>query len=173
MTVADADQVLAWRNDLDVARFMVDDRPIAPHDHQAWMRSVLASATSRYWIIECERNDAGLAHLGNIDLAHRRCTWGFYVGNIAARRRGIALAALSQLLDIAFGELELDRLSAEVLAWNERSVALHERIGFTREGVLRGHVRRDDGAHDVVLLAMLRGEWEARYGNRRSKAGVT
>jgi UDP-4-amino-4,6-dideoxy-N-acetyl-beta-L-altrosamine N-acetyltransferase len=173
MTIADADQVLAWRNDREVARYMIDDRPIAPDDHESWMHAVLASSACRYWIIEAERRAVGLAHLGDINLTHRRCAWGFYVGDVAVRGHGIAPTALSQLLDIAFADFGLERLTAEVIAWNERSLALHERIGFTREGLLRAHVHRDDGIYDVVLLSMLRSEWEARYGNRRSEAGVS
>jgi RimJ/RimL family protein N-acetyltransferase len=60
-----------------------------------------------------------------------------------------------------------------VLAFNERTIELHERIGFVREGVLRSHVWRADGPHNVVVLSMLRSEWEARYGARyAAKAGV-
>jgi [ribosomal protein S5]-alanine N-acetyltransferase len=43
---------------------------------------------------------------------------------------------------------------------NVRSLRALEKIGFTREGVLRGwHVHRGE-RRDVVMLSLLREEWE-------------
>jgi UDP-4-amino-4,6-dideoxy-N-acetyl-beta-L-altrosamine N-acetyltransferase len=169
MTLADAGQVLAWRNRPDVARFMCNDRRITPEEHARWMARVLASDTDRYWIVEHGGCARGVVNLSDIDWDHRRCSWGFYRGEPESAPEGagdrLRMAdALRPLAEIAFIDLRLDKLCAQVLESNERSLALHERIGFVQEGVLRAHVRRADGVHDVVLLSMLRSEWEARYG---------
>jgi ribosomal-protein-alanine N-acetyltransferase len=47
-------------------------------------------------------------------------------------REGVTLA-----IDVAFGDLALDRLDANVQPANRRSVALLERLGFEREGTQR------------------------------------
>ena len=53
-----------------------------------------------------------------------------------------------------------------VTAWantrNGRSQVALERVGFQREGVLRGWHRHGDHVHDVVVFGMLRGQWEHR-----------
>jgi UDP-4-amino-4,6-dideoxy-N-acetyl-beta-L-altrosamine N-acetyltransferase len=167
MTLADGGQVLAWRNQPDVARFMCDDRPITPEQHARWMTDVLASDTRRYWIVEHRGCARGVINLADIDWDHRRCSWGFYLGEPDTAADGTddrlhMSDALRRVAEIAFIDLQLDKLCAQVLSSNERSLALHERIGFVREGVLRAHVRRTDGVHDLVLLSMLRSEWDAR-----------
>jgi hypothetical protein len=43
---------------------------------------------------------------------------------------------------------------------NARSEAALERIGFAREGVLRGFHRHHGDARDVALYSLLRAEWE-------------
>jgi UDP-4-amino-4,6-dideoxy-N-acetyl-beta-L-altrosamine N-acetyltransferase len=177
MTLVDEGQVLAWRNHPNVARFMCDDRPITPEQHSRWMARVLASDTQRYWIVEHGGCARGVVNLADIDWDHRRCSWGFYRGQPdtaaeGAENRLRMSDALRRVAEIAFIDLRLDKVCAQVLESNERSLVLHDRIGFVREGVLRAHVRRADGVHDVVLLSMLRSEWEARYGARRSKAAV-
>ncbi|HET9728260.1 MAG TPA: UDP-4-amino-4,6-dideoxy-N-acetyl-beta-L-altrosamine N-acetyltransferase [Acidimicrobiia bacterium] len=165
MTLADADQVLAWRNRPEIANNMFDNRPIAHADHVRWTQRMLESPAHQYWIIEHDGRDIGVVNLAEIDIANSRCSWGFYIADPAARGP-VGVAVELRVLEIVFGELGLEKLCSRVFAWNERTIALHERIGFVREGTLRSDVRRNDGVHDVVLLSMLRPEWEARYGHR-------
>ena len=54
-----------------------------------------------------------------------------------ARGRGVATRAVSLLADWAEDELDLRRLELHVLAGNEASLRLAERLSFEREGVLR------------------------------------
>lgn len=62
---------------------------------------------------------------------------------------------------LAFRRLGLERLTAWANARNGRSQAALERVGFRREGVLRGWHRHGDELHDVVVFRLLRGEFEA------------
>jgi RimJ/RimL family protein N-acetyltransferase len=55
----------------------------------------------------------------------------------------------------------LDRLWCEVLAFNDRVVAIHEKFGSRVEGVLRQHIRKNGEVHDVVRMAVLSEEWPA------------
>jgi UDP-4-amino-4,6-dideoxy-N-acetyl-beta-L-altrosamine N-acetyltransferase len=169
MTIDDAEQVHEWRNRAEIAHFMCDDRPIDLARHMVWIRAVLDSPACRYWIIEHEGRGVGVANLADIRPDQRRCAWAFYLAD-ATVRGPIGVAVELRILEIVFGEMGFEKLTSEVLGFNERTIALHEKIGFVREGVLRAHVRRDDGVHDVVVLSMLRPEWEARCAPKR--AGV-
>ena len=62
---------------------------------------------------------------------------------------------------VAFRELGLDRVTAWANTRNGRSQVALERVGFRREGVLRGWHRHGDHVHDVVVFGMVRSEWEA------------
>ena len=73
-----------------------------------------------------------------------------------------------------------DGLGAERVVWhtdirNLRSQAAIERLGATREGVLRHHrVRRDGSWRDTVQYSMLRQEWPAvrrRLAERLNRSG--
>ena len=61
----------------------------------------------------------------------------------------------------AFVDLGLEKLCCEVLASNEGVVKMHERYGFTIDGVLRRHVVKADRRVDVVAMSLLRDEWLA------------
>ena len=81
---------------------------------------------------------------------------GVVVGyNIAVsenfRRRGVASAILSQMLDEP-----LDFLSLEVRVGNVPAIALYERFGFLACGRRRGYYTNPD--EDAIIMTVTRGE---------------
>lgn len=162
MTASDSDQVRRWRNLPEVARFMFTDHVVTPEEHAAWFDRALRDATCRYWIIVADGEDIGLANLTGIDHHHGRCSWGMYLASPLARGSGIGSYVLHFLLSYAFESLQLNKVSCEILAMNEASLAMSAALGFTREGVLREHRRKGSELHDVVQFSMLRREWVTR-----------
>jgi [ribosomal protein S5]-alanine N-acetyltransferase len=77
----------------------------------------------------------------------------------AARGRGLASRALVLLIDWGVRDLEMQRIQAVVHPQNARSIALFERLGFQREGLLRGLRPRATGREDRILFAMLADDW--------------
>ena len=59
---------------------------------------------------------------------------------------------------LAFELLGLDRLGAYSNVEHARSQRALERLGFRREGVLRGYHRHGARALDVVVFGLLRGD---------------
>lgn len=150
------DQMLVWRNEPDVARWMYTDHRITSDEHAAWFDRILASPDHRYWIVTWESTPAGVVYLIGRPDGHR-AEWGIYL--VGARGTGAAAGAAFLSLDHGFGELGVRRVTCEALAGNERALSLYERLGFRREGYLRAHVARRDGALDVVCLGLLAEEW--------------
>jgi RimJ/RimL family protein N-acetyltransferase len=92
-----------------------------------------------------------------------------------ARGRDVGSAALSLTIRYAFEEVGLERVEGMIETPNTASQGLVRKLGFTREGVLRGYLasrgERDkdlvDPAHgriDQVMFSLLRPEWEALTG---------
>ncbi|WP_232376395.1 GNAT family N-acetyltransferase [Amycolatopsis aidingensis] len=77
------------------------------------------------------------------------------------RGKGYTTDAIRALLNLGFGSLGLHRISASLGPDNTSSIALLERFGFVREGVLREHVYTGGAWRDSVLMALLEHEWNA------------
>ena len=76
--------------------------------------------------------------------------------------------ALAALLDHAFGEMGLHRVEADTDVANHRSLALLERLGFRREGVLRERWLVEGSHSDSHFLGLLDREWHARRRGEES-----
>ncbi|HEY6793047.1 MAG TPA: GNAT family protein, partial [Kineosporiaceae bacterium] len=64
------------------------------------------------------------------------------------------------ILRHAFVDCGFGRVKIQTDLLNDRSQAAIARLGATREGVLRRHLRRADGTfRDTVVFSILREEW--------------
>jgi RimJ/RimL family protein N-acetyltransferase len=100
--------------------------------------------------------------LASIDLRIRgegRGEFGYVVA-AWARRKGVATRALGLYSRWAFEKLGLMRLELLVQPDNEASLALGVKAGYTREGLLRSHSVIRGERKDMVVMSLLRGEFE-------------
>lgn len=75
------------------------------------------------------------------------------------QRRGVMVEALSDLLDELFDRTTLERVEARCAIGNLASQKVLERIGFEREGRLRGYFKLRGERVDNYLYAVLRDDW--------------
>lgn len=75
--------------------------------------------------------------------------------------RGLATRGCRALIRYAFGVLESNRIDITADVNNARSQAVAERLGFTREAVIRQWLRFEGGRYaDVANYRLLREDWE-------------
>jgi [ribosomal protein S5]-alanine N-acetyltransferase len=112
-----------------------------------------------FLVVHPQAGPIGVTGLSEPAARDRRATVGSWFGRewwgSGANRESKAL-----ITAVAFRELGLDRVTAWANTRNGRSQVALERVGFRREGVLRGWHRHGDEVHDVVVFGMLRGDWE-------------
>ncbi|MFB6105989.1 MAG: GNAT family N-acetyltransferase [Halobacteriaceae archaeon] len=72
---------------------------------------------------------------------------------------GYAREATELMLDYAFDELRMHKVTANAFAGNDASRALLESVGFTREGVGREDAYVDGGYRDTHYYGVLAREW--------------
>ena len=85
-----------------------------------------------------------------------QATFGLWLGP-DARGRGIGTRALRRVADWTFETTAAIRLDAFIMVGNEPSHRMVERVGFQREGVLRGWDLHHDGVPvDCVVYSRLR-----------------
>jgi RimJ/RimL family protein N-acetyltransferase len=104
----------------------------------------------------------GLIELDGILWPHGVCGISIAIGDRANWGHGYGREAVRLALAFAFDELNLHRVTATVFSYNQRSIALFEKLGFRHEGAFREFLQRDGERHDMLLYGLLRPEWEAR-----------
>jgi [ribosomal protein S5]-alanine N-acetyltransferase len=86
--------------------------------------------------------------------AFQSCSVGYWVSE-AAGGRGVATAALRQIISVAFGELGLHRIQAETLLHNVASQKVLERNGFVRIGMAPAYLKIAGRWQDFILYQLI------------------
>ncbi|MFY9616364.1 MAG: GNAT family protein [Candidatus Dormiibacterota bacterium] len=160
---SDARQLAVLRDMADVRRFqpMI---PIPPSMLRRRLRQEGATSLDEErghaltWMVIADGETAGWVSLRNIDWFSHSAGLGFSVAPWA-QGKGVARAAVSEVLDLAFGPGRMQRIEADCDIDNKRSQRLLERLGFQREGTLRAFARMPGGRRDFYLYSLLADEW--------------
>lgn len=158
-----------WRNDPEVARYMYTTHQITKEEHAAWFERLLAADDRAAWVISMDGHGVGAVFLTDIDRANSRAMWAFYLSDPRTRGRGVGSATEFLLLDIAFVDMGLHKLSAEVLSFNQPVLEMHKKFGFVEEGRLQEHWLRDGEWLDVHVIAQFRDSWLSRRAGFEEK----
>ena len=139
-----------YRQDRDFLRSWYPARP-DEFFTDAGQRAVIEElATAPIWagVILLDGAVVGRIDLANIQRgAMQCCTLGYLVAR-AVSGRGIATAAVAEVLRVAFDELGLHRVDAYARADNPASCRVLDRNDFERVGISREHIFIDGRWHD-------------------------
>ena len=79
------------------------------------------------------------------------------------QKKGIGEEALKTAIKFAFEKMNLHRLEAEVIAFNEPSKKLVEKLGFRLEGTLREAKYSEGKYWDIYRYGLLRKEYKKNH----------
>jgi len=97
----------------------------------------------------------GSVSLGNIVRgAFQSCHVG-YRGDAGELNKGYVTEALKQVVGVAFGELSLHRLEANIMPRNAASLRLVEKLGFRSEGLARDYLKINGKWEDHLHMVLL------------------
>jgi UDP-4-amino-4,6-dideoxy-N-acetyl-beta-L-altrosamine N-acetyltransferase len=156
MTFSDLKMVLAWRNHPEVRRYMFTQDEIKLDDHKKWYESTLGNSNKHLLVYEIENTPQGFVSF-SVTNDSKVADWGFYASPGAFKGIGTLLGKAA--LDYAFREIGLRKVCGQVLAFNQRSTGLHNKLGFEKEGVLREQHLVAGEYHSVFLFGLLASEW--------------
>lgn len=151
------EQVLRWRTQPDVTRFMYTDIAFDMDRQRAWFARVSQSPSDIFWIVELKGEPAGVVSLNQIDAGNKRAYWANYIGEPKFRTYGGFVPYY--VYNYVFFELGLQKLMAEVMEGNTIR-KLHLAHGCREVGVMKNHIFKYDQYHDVFLLEMLKADWD-------------
>jgi diamine N-acetyltransferase len=164
-----------WRNDEEIRDNVLGYRfPVTEEMEADWVNAVLRDQSRTRIILAIEdRADGvfvGFVYLNNIDWFARNAEFGILIGERSRQGRGLAKDALALVAEYAFTALNLNRLYLRVVAFNKRALQLYRSFGFVEEGIQRKHAFVHGRYYDVVLMGLLRPEFDgSRSTKRRSR----
>lgn len=167
-TLADAPDVQRLAGAREVASTTTN----IPHPYEDGMAEAwIATHQERFdagemvtWAVTLREGGPLLGGIGlRLEPAHDRAGLGYWIA-VPHWNQGYCTEAALAVLRYGFQDRGLHRIGATHFAGNPASGRVMQKIGMTREGCLRHHIKKWGRYEDLVYYGLLRDEWEA--GNR-------
>lgn len=159
--------MLSWRNRPSVRMNMYTTHEIALDDHRQWWKGVQTNPKQQFFMYASDARPLGIVAFTEINTQSHHASWAFYAAPDAPRGTGSKMEFLA--LDYAFEQLKLHKLHCEVLAFNVPVLKLHQKFGFTVEGIFREQHKTATGFVDIHRLGLLAREWAEHRQQMQTK----
>ncbi len=154
---SDRDKLYEWINDRSLVLLSAAWKPVHGLNHADWFKAVLAQPGRVIFAIRAS-SDArlvGVVQLIDISSVHRNAEMIIRIGGLQDQSRGFGTEALQLLLEHAWRDANLHRVTTRVFADNTRAIRCYEKAGFKLEG-RQTHAAFIDGKWmDILLLGAI------------------
>ncbi len=164
---SDARPIYQYAGDEDISRNTYIPHPYHLSDAYDFIKSTHSARrkkTGYHFGLENKENRQIIGMIGLLTINHdlRNGEIGYWLAR-PFWGRGIMSEAVRLMLGFCFAEVKLHRVHAHVFPFNKPSIHLLEKVGFSREGLLREAFVKDGDYVDCYIYSILEDEW-ARLG---------
>jgi len=161
--------ILKIRNEENIRKWMYTDQEISENEHFNWINKLKENNKMKvYAIMENGMEPIGAIYIVDIDNINKKANWGFYIGE-KYQGTGIGVVFEIMFIEYCFNNLGLEKINCEVIEGNTSVIKLHEGLFFQKEGFLRKNIIKNGERIGVILLGLIREEWNNNYIEIRRK----
>lgn len=164
---ADLPLFVDWLNDPEVRHGLQMYLPMSMASEEIWFENMLKrDPDTQPLSIEAREGDSWvkIGNMGFFDINPHvhSAELGIMIGNKDFWNKGYGTEAITLFLKHGFETLNFHRIMLVVYADNPRAIRCYEKAGFVHEGRMREARYADGGYNDVLIMSVLRSEWDQR-----------
>jgi RimJ/RimL family protein N-acetyltransferase len=170
---SDIPKFVEWLDDPEVRRYLLINLPISQANEEQWFENMLKQPTNEQPFgieireIEPAGTDerwrlVGNCSFMNIDATIHSAEVGLFIGDKSCWNKGYGTEVMRLLLALGFDTLNLNRIYLRVNEANKGGIRAYEKAGFIHEGRFREGTFKEGKYCDVLLMSVLRTEWNPK-----------
>jgi RimJ/RimL family protein N-acetyltransferase len=159
----DLDEIMKWVNDQEVTKYLAAFLyPVSREEEEKFLeRAMSSNDAEKNLVIETKEGVyIGQISLHKIDWKNSNAELGIIIGNKEYWSKGYGTEAIKILLHHAFNQMNLYKIYLQVFEFNQRGIRCYEKCGFKKEGKLRKNYFYQAKYYDVILMGILKDEFE-------------
>lgn len=160
-----------WSNDPDVRHYARNVLPNTLEDVKKWLEPHERNGAPEFIVMTIwhkkDKKPIGAAGLGDIKWFNRWANAFLQIGDKNYWGKGVATEATKLLLQYAFEEVNLNKVSGQIILDNIGSWKVAEKVGFKFEGVLEQEFYVDGKYKDTKRYSYTRDMW---FKNKKKKS---
>lgn len=155
-----------WRNHDGVRKWMYSSHIISPEEHDKFIDRLSEDKKNFYWLVKNKDGKCvGVIYLSDLNMSNKNAYIGIY-SEQTNELSGSGKLLIECLEKLAFDILDLHTLKLEVLEDNKRAIGFYEKSGFSKEGILKEFVLRDEKWCDVIVMGIINKNMGQRWNSK-------
>ncbi len=142
---------------------MNDGIPFPPTeaDHEKFLGEISSEKDDYMFAIELkdEKVFIGTIAVYLVNWNNGTCHVGISIGP-DFQGKSYGTDAMEVLLNFIFNYMNVNKVKLQVFAYNQRAIGSYEKCGFQLEGTFREELFRFGKYHDILVMGLLRKDWE-------------
>ncbi len=171
MTLEDVDHIMTHFNDLELRSTLMHQLPMSREEEEDWIRNTWRAKQKGeayvFSIIE-KKSEEWLGNVGltiKPPLSARRAELGIAIMDKTKQGKGYGTDAVRTMCAFGFQILGLNSIMLKHVTFNEQGRKAYEKVGFKEVGRERQATFVLGKFYDMVIMDILRSEFEALYPN--------
>lgn len=166
----DLPRFVEWLNDPEVRRNLLIYEPHSMIQEEKWFEDMLKRPIDEQPLCIDVKIEDSWEHAGNISFFDinqhdRSAEIGIFIGRKDLWNKGFGTEVMRLMIGHGFKNLNLNRIFLHVYETNLGGIRSYEKAGFSHEGRLR-EARFNEGHYiDVLLMSILKSEWQNQFGD--------
>ena len=154
-----------WLNDPEVRQHLLAGYPFSRAHEEKWFQAMVEGDKAEQVLVIEIKTPSGWKAIGttgfsDIDWLNRSAEVGIAIGEKDEWGKGYGRDTMKLLLRQGFNHMNLHRIFLRVHSDNLRGIKAYENAGFKHEGMHREGIFRDGVYRDLLLMSVLRSEWQ-------------
>jgi len=160
----DLDEIMKWVNKKEINKYLSYFLyPVSREEEEKFLEKAMSqNDAEKNLVIETKGGEyLGQINLHNIDWKNRNAELGIVIGKEDYWSKGYGTDAIKTLLDYAFHQLNIYKIYLRVFEYNQRGIRCYQKCGFKEEGRLRKGHFYEGTFYDVIVMGLLKDEFES------------
>ncbi|MBP3889425.1 MAG: UDP-4-amino-4,6-dideoxy-N-acetyl-beta-L-altrosamine N-acetyltransferase [Cellulosilyticum sp.] len=159
MRESDLAQVMEWRMQPDITKYMSTDPKLTLEGQYKWFYKQKENPNNYLFIIEVDQLPVGVFTILDLDEVNSRCSSGLYIAVKEKRSLELAMRIEWGIYEFIFGTLKLNKTYAEIFSDNRGVIRLKKMCGSEIEGELKQHIYKNGVYYDITVMGMYADKW--------------
>jgi len=148
MTTDDAKNIVKWRNDPAIQKWMFTQDKLTIEGHLNWFKK--RENRIDYMICEIEEGTP-IGTVNYINIEEKRAEAGKMLGDKSYWGGGYAKEAFILWLNIGFNELNFDEIYVKTMSHNNPNIGLNRKLGFIEKESRTKEITRNQKVEELVM----------------------
>lgn len=112
------------------------------------------SNNQKHFLILHQSEKVGIAQIYNISGTNRKCELGILILS-ELFNKGIGTKTLKLLINMCFNKMNMHKIEVAIIQNNVGSIKIFEKLGFTKEGILKESIFKNGEYEDLYLYGLI------------------